>query len=258
MALVRKYFLHGLIVSILLGGLFAYLGVYNTDTIPFFNRFVFWVSTMLVGNLSTGLLIPLVFNHWLPNRPVIVQLSCIVVLISIPVTFVLAAYDHNHGLDWSLNVWLVQYRYVVVISAILIFVGYFMLRSNLALEEKNESKRGAENEPDIARKLEQQFLKRLALKHHEGQLLAVKSEDHYLRVFTSVGEELILMRLSDAIEALDSVPGMQTHRSWWVARSAIADMQRKQGKIILTIVSGVEIPVSRTYEKVVKESINTI
>lgn len=257
MALVRKYFLHGLIASILIGGLFAFLGVYNTNSLQFFDRFIFWVSTMLVGNLSTGILVPLIFNRWLPNRPVVVQLSCIIVLISIPVTLVLAAYDPNHGLDWSTNTWLLQYRYVVVISAILIFVGYLMLRSHLDLEAKrHDDINGADTEAATGRKLEQQFLKRLALKHHEAKLLAIKSEDHYLRVFTNVGEELILMRLTDAIKALDGLEGMQTHRSWWVARNAITDIQRKQGKLLLSAASELVVPVSRTYEKAVKALLN--
>lgn len=258
MALVRKYFLHGLAASILIGGLFAFLGVYNTNAIPFFERFVFWVSTMLVGNLSTGLLIPLVFNRWLSNQPLVLQLSCIVVLISIPVTLVLAAFDHNHGLDWSFKVWLLQYRYVVVVSAILIFVGYFILRSHLKLEaQPNTNESDTENAAQGLRKLERQFLKRLAPKHHDAALFAIKSEDHYLRVYTSVGEELILMRLSDAISALDKLEGMQTHRSWWVARSAISELQRKQGKLSLLTVADVVIPVSRTYEKAVKAAISS-
>ena len=74
--------------------------------------------------------------------------------------------------------------------------------------------------------LERLFLKRLSHKHHQASLLAIKSEDHYLRIYTSIGEELILMRLSDAVESLAGADGMQTHRSWWVARHTIKDVQR--------------------------------
>ena len=264
MVLVRKYFLHGLINSILIGGLFAFLGIYNTNAMPFFNSFVFWVSTMLVGNLSTGLLLPLVINRWLAKHSLLVQLSCIVILMSIPVTFVLAAFDHNYGVDWSIQFWLLQYRYVIVISAILIFVGYFVVGTQIARDlnagyanSLTNNVSCDANKAKASGELELQFLKRLTLKHHQARLLAIKSEDHYLRVYTSVGEELILMRLSDAIESLAGSDGMQTHRSWWVARHTIWDVQRKQGKLYLYTEGDLAVPVSRTYEKPVKELLAT-
>ncbi len=259
MVLIRKYFLHGLINSVLIGGLCAFLGIYNTNEMPFFNSFVFWVSTMLVGNLSAGLLLPLVINRWLVKRSLLLQLSSVVVLMSIPVTFVLAAYDHNYGLDWSFQFWLLQYRYVFVISAILIFLGYFIVGAQIARDlnvgDPNSPPNTAssdENKAKTTGELERQFLKRLTLKHHHSTLLAIKSEDHYLRVYTSVGEELILMRLSDAIKSLADADGMQTHRSWWVARHTIKDIKRKQGKLFLKTESDLVVPVSRTYENPVK------
>ena len=42
-------------------------------------------------------------------------------------------------------------------------------------------------------------------------------EDHYVRVFTDAGESLILLRLSDAMAEVRDVPGLQIHRSHWVA-----------------------------------------
>jgi len=55
------------------------------------------------------------------------------------------------------------------------------------------------------------------------------------------------MRLGDAIEELQGLEGAQVHRSWWVARAAIADVRRGDGRAVLTLVSGAEVPVSRTY-----------
>jgi DNA-binding LytR/AlgR family response regulator len=80
------------------------------------------------------------------------------------------------------------------------------------------------------------------------------SEDHYLRIFTDQGEELILMRLSDALLELELAKGMQTHRSWWVAHAAIADMRRTQGKLTLLLKSGLTVPVSRSFDKAVKDT----
>ena len=66
----------------------------------------------------------------------------------------------------------------------------------------------------------------------------MQSEDHYLRLHTSLGQELILMRLSDAVAELEGVEGAQVHRSWWVARAAIAQARRGEGRATLTLKDG--------------------
>ena len=99
-----------------------------------------------------------------------------------------------------------------------------------------------------------QFMQRLPVKFRTAALWAVSSEDHYLRVHTSLGEELILMRLADAMRELDGTDGLQTHRSWWVAKEGVADARREAGKLYLVLKSGKEAPVSRTYQSAVKDA----
>jgi DNA-binding LytR/AlgR family response regulator len=43
------------------------------------------------------------------------------------------------------------------------------------------------------------------------------------------------------------------HRSWWVARDAIADARRGDGRATLTLRDGSEVPVSRTYAKILRD-----
>lgn len=78
-----------------------------------------------------------------------------------------------------------------------------------------------------------------------GQPLALRSEDHYARVIGAGGSQLLLMRLRDAIAALDGQEGMQTHRSWWVARSAISAVERDGRSVRLKLTTGEVAPVSR-------------
>lgn len=80
-----------------------------------------------------------------------------------------------------------------------------------------------------------------------GALLALKSDDHYVRVYTDAGEALILMRLSDAIIRAAPVTGMQVHRSHWVADEAVRSFQRTGHTGTLTLSNGLEIAVSRSY-----------
>ena len=81
----------------------------------------------------------------------------------------------------------------------------------------------------------------------------MEAEDHYLRLHTSKGQDLILMRLSDAVAELEGIEGAQVHRSWWVARDAIADAVRGDGRATLTLKDGAEVPVSRTYARLLRE-----
>ena len=96
------------------------------------------------------------------------------------------------------------------------------------------------------------FLERLPLKLRGAEIWAVCAEDHYLRVHTSKGQDLILLRLSDAIAELDGLEGAQTHRSWWVARAAIADAKRGDGRAVIALPDGAEAPVSRTHVKTLR------
>ncbi len=78
-----------------------------------------------------------------------------------------------------------------------------------------------------------------------GPVRALRGEDHYVRVIGEAREELILMRMRDAIERLDGVDGLRTHRSWWVAKAAVASVRRDGRTAILTLRSGHEAPVAR-------------
>lgn len=97
------------------------------------------------------------------------------------------------------------------------------------------------------------FLERLPLKLRGSELWAVEAEDHYLRLHTSKGQDLILLRLADALDELDGIEGAQVHRSWWVARDAITDARRGDGRATLTLKDGSEVPVSRTYARLLRE-----
>jgi DNA-binding LytR/AlgR family response regulator len=98
------------------------------------------------------------------------------------------------------------------------------------------------------------FLARLPPRLAGADLYAVEAEDHYLRLHTSKGQDLILMRLTDAIDELEGLEGAQTHRSWWVAKSAVADAERLDGRAVLTLKGGAEVPVSRGFAKALRSA----
>ncbi|EDM72179.1 D-cysteine desulfhydrase [Roseobacter sp. AzwK-3b] len=87
-----------------------------------------------------------------------------------------------------------------------------------------------------------------------GALLALSAEDHYVRVHTDRGAALCLLRLSDAIRETGDIPGLQVHRSHWVARPAIAATRRNGDKAVIRLTDGTELPVSRRYVPILKEA----
>jgi DNA-binding LytR/AlgR family response regulator len=96
------------------------------------------------------------------------------------------------------------------------------------------------------------LFQRLPAKLRGAELYAVEAEDHYLRLHTSLGQDLILMRLSDAIAELEGIEGAQTHRSWWVAKDAVTDVERLEGRAMLTLKDGAQAPVSRGFAKTLR------
>jgi DNA-binding LytR/AlgR family response regulator len=98
------------------------------------------------------------------------------------------------------------------------------------------------------------FLDRMPEKLKGAALYAVQAEDHYLRLHTSKGSDLILMRLADAVAELEGIEGAQTHRSWWVAKDAVAEVKRADGRVTLALKNGVEALVSRPNVRALRES----
>lgn len=89
-----------------------------------------------------------------------------------------------------------------------------------------------------------QLMKRLK-PEVRGELLALEMEDHYLRVHTARGNDLILHRLSDALDEVAGLDGLQVHRSYWVARAAVREVERDGRRLRLVLTNGLKVPVSR-------------
>ncbi|PHY17236.1 LytTR family DNA-binding domain-containing protein [Caulobacter sp. BP25] len=96
------------------------------------------------------------------------------------------------------------------------------------------------------------FRQRLSAKRRTAQLIAVEAHDHYLRVHTDAGPELLTLRFSDALAELAGVHGFQTHRSWWVAADAIEAAHWRRGSGELRLAGGVVAPVSRRHVSVLR------
>ena len=216
-----------------LGLIFAWLGVYGTARTPFLQRWIFWTTTMVVGAGGFALVEPFISNRFAKLAPIF-KIGITATIISVPVTLTLVLLLNNVPLSFEYVG--MQYAYVMVISLIIVSGSHLLNAARNSPAELAEDSTAADT-----------FLQRLPVKFRTADLYAVSSEDHYLRVHTSLGEELILMRLADAVRELDSADGLQVHRSWWVAKDGVAEEKRIDGRSILILTNGTEVPVSRSY-----------
>lgn len=213
------------------GTFLAFLAPYETAELGWPWVWVYWTGLIAWGALCGHVGSALLQRH-APDLPDWVSYPAMSLLISIPVTAAVLMLQALIGEASPLWIWPLVFFFVWVISAAVTFLNWLMARAKAA---------DAPAEPAVARTLTDKLPVRL----RTADLHALQSEDHYLRVHTSAGDALILMRLTDAIAAASALEGEQTHRSWWVARAAIEDARREGSQAVLTLKGGIEAPVSR-------------
>lgn len=248
--------LRGSLIALGLGVMFAWLGVYGTTQIPIVERVVYWTGLMGLGISAAALVNPLIFDRLMKDTHPALQIAAVALIISVPITIGLLVIEAaEDGTFAQPPWWWTQYFYVVIISALLTTGGWAIDRLNSAKAAAPSSNAGPGAAANLAAVTSPPaFADRLPPKFRAAEIHAVSAEDHYLRVHTSAGEIMILMRLADAIRELGGLEGMQTHRSWWVARQGLAETAKGDGKVMLRLKSGAEAPVSRTYQKAVKDA----
>ena len=90
-----------------------------------------------------------------------------------------------------------------------------------------------------------------------SEIVALKAEEHYTRVYTTRGEALVLMRFGDAVELLRELDGLQTHRSYWANPAYIEGLVREGRSSHVHLNTGLDIPVSRSFRVKVQEALAT-
>ena len=87
-----------------------------------------------------------------------------------------------------------------------------------------------------------------------GELVSLSAVDHYVEVATTQGSELVLIRFSDAMTEAAPTPGLQTHRSHWVALKHVKHVVRSAGKAQVELSDGRALPVSRANLPALKQA----
>lgn len=231
------------LVALVLFGLFlAAIGPFGTDATPTAIRYLYWQLAMIGGGVIAALIEPVIAGR-LTGRPQLfafTQLAAMTVPIAVWVSL--------------LPVILFGAR---VSGERILQVLPSVLTINIAVVILAWVTRKALNRRDAPRPVPEGLAPaairtRLPPRLARARLVAVEAEDHYLRIRTEAGSALVLMRLGDALEALSGLDGFRTHRSWWVARTAVEAVRWKAGRGALTLSDGSSAPVSRTYAAALK------
>jgi len=73
-----------------------------------------------------------------------------------------------------------------------------------------------------------------------------------LRAVSDFEYEMQMAQMNYRLAKVETLDGQRVHRSWWVARGAVLDVRRGQGRATLQLRCGVAAPVSRRYAKALR------
>jgi DNA-binding LytR/AlgR family response regulator len=235
----------GLAIATAAGVVLALTGAFGSGNTPLWVRLLYWVPVMLAGALW-GHVCSRLIDRWIDmdERPwltVAVLTAAITGPVSLMVWFVSGFVFE--GALYPLRTLPLMVGPVLTVTAVMSAINVFVARSQ-----------PVQTHAATAGSTPARFPDRLPVRLRGAIIRAVQSEDHYLRIHTDRGSDLILMRLSDALAELEGLEGAQTHRSWWVAKDAVRDVSRGDGRATLTLEGGLEAPVSRRYARALRDA----
>lgn len=246
-------------------GLLAVLGPFGTFTdLGFGTRLLYWGGLLVLGSFifdvaaQIGRLI--LSRHGRGWRP---MLGGVILAVALIQTVVVALLERGlRGKEFLHPAGLAElFVYVLVVTVAVSAVPLWLElrdRGLIGPPEPAPSDQPSAAEAEPAAVLPQPvrepaFLDRIPDKLGRD-LLALEMEDHYLRVHTAAGSDLILMRLRDAVAELAAMDGLQVHRSYWVAAGAVQEVERTgDGRMVLVLSNGLRVPVSRSYAAAVRQ-----
>jgi hypothetical protein len=234
----------GVWIAVGAGVVLALTGAFGTTMIPLWLRFAYWVPLILVGAVWAHLCSQVTERFIDPDEQPWLTVAVLSAATAGPLTGLVWLVT---GLVFESEIYPVSRLVhfigpVLVVTIALSAIGVFLSRAPPV-----QTHAGASGAAPA------RFLDRLPPRLRGATLHAVQAEDHYLRLHTDRGSDLILMRLSDAVAELEGLEGARTHRSWWVARDAVREAKRGDGRATLTLEGGVVAPVSRRYARALRE-----
>lgn len=267
---LRRLAVRSLVIGVAAAALLAFVGALGTDAAPFISRLVYWAAVILPASLI-GMAVREGMRSWgrlAHNRAA--EIGVIALLISVPHSFmVIVATALFFGMSAItpavvLNFWFA----VLVVSLVLTTINYLSAKDeeapsppSLAAQPHPEPANAPpslaeavpEADPSPLPEVPVLIAEKLPARLCGARLIGIAAEDHYLRIYTDAGSDLVLMRMGDACALLPDSAGARVHRSWWVAKGAVEGHGRQSSKMALTLTGGLTVPVSRSMQAALRE-----
>lgn len=252
-----------LLIMVAVGILLGLLGPFGSFALSGPERILYWVIWIVAGY---ALLRPTgVVAHWLCDRtglPRLAGTGLAILIAAFPLTALVSMMVQNMGffavLRWS-GFWS-MYGYIWIIALVVSALTNAVFRYG-PLEQAQDilvdgppGQAPEATEPPSPALPHEAAPNGLALPPTFGTITALKGEDHYVRVFGEHKSHLSLIRLRDAVAMMAAGSGFQVHRSWWVAKEAVASANREGRGAILTLRDGTNVPVSRDNMTILREA----
>ncbi len=232
---IIKNFMPMLTVCLVAGVVLAIMAPYGTHVFSPLYRFIYWTGLSLAGGLGASAvdLFAHIFKKNLGKWQIALAQSVTSTLAVLAIILIMAAI--TYGMPSAKAIFATMF-YIWIVAATITTIGA-LLNGQKKAREAAAPKRAA-------------LYERLPPKLRRAEIYALAAEDHYVRVITSKGDELVLMRLSDAVRETAPLKGLSPHRSWWVAEAGVDKI--KKSEILLR--SSQTAPISRTGMKLVREA----
>ena len=246
---VRKIVIDLTIMTVV-GVLLALIGPFGSFEAPLSVRLISWVGLSWVGYAvysPMGIVVARLHRSLdLPTAALWIAAALVATVPMAIITWIIGRLPGPIAVPDS-EMALTHYLYVLVIGGAITALMFALERNTFSdIANRPKDRGAAAQEPATIPKPPAAipFLDRLP-PELGSDLLALEMEDHYVRAHTTLGSDLVLMRLRDAVAELSGLEGAQVHRSWWVARAAVEDVRREGRNIRLVLPDGLEAPVSR-------------
>ena len=244
--------------------LLVYLGPFGTwASLTISDRLVFWTTTVGANWLVAHIVFRVTIQsfharHW-PTWTALLLAALVTALPGTATVWLVVAIYLNY-LPSDMSGFMELYTQVFVLHLIIGSLVYHLIekkfrqrdiareadaRALTARRERTDAEpRAASNAALLAR----------LPAHSRAELLHLRMQDHYVEVHTAAGSEMLLLRFRDALREVEDVNGLQVHRSHWVARNAVAAVERRRGgRVVLRLVNGTRVPVSRSFAPALKK-----
>lgn len=230
--------------------IFTITGPFGTDlSMPVAVRFFYWLCVQFAG-WSTAIVLSVLADAFLEPvmKHAFARMMAGAIIAAQPIGLWIACIDWSFsGRTPTIDAILTNAVIALPLSALFCILAYMTLRRDLETVPRNV--REIPPPPPLLTRLKPD---------NRGAILHLSAEDHYTRIITSRGQELILLRFSDAVKEVGDTSGLQIHRSHWIADRHVAELRRTNGSLSLLTRDGTLLPISRTSQKSARERFSAV